>query len=82
MKKSSRSVNEQLDAASNPDPEVRARYRVKVKEDLAKARAELETYTKTSDEERAVATANVARRMGMTASAIEASYARTGCLRP
>jgi hypothetical protein len=53
------------------------------KADAAKARAELETYTKISAEERAVATANLARQMGgMSASAIEASYARSGCLRP
>jgi hypothetical protein len=82
MEESARGTKETLAAASSPDPEVRANHLAKLKADAAKARADLEAYKKISAEERAVATANVARRMGMTASAIEASYERTGCLRP
>jgi len=48
----------------------------------AAAKARLELYKKISEEERAAARANVTRLMGMTPAEIEASYARTGCLRP
>ena len=77
-----RGTTDTLAAVSSHDPDVRTRHLARLKADAVKARADLEAYKKISAEERAVATANVARRMGMTVSDIEASYERTGCLRP
>jgi hypothetical protein len=50
--------------------------------DLAVAKERLRIYRQIASEERAIATANVARRIGMMPAEIEAAYARTGCLRP